>query len=141
MRGLTFLFLVVCVAYSQAATVRSVEDIRNYERFLKNSVNGQLQGNFKELNSKYYYYKYISKINTLNISAPVTPEMEELQPEWERSGKFEGDILLTEDQIDMLVDEYSGARNAITNQNRLWPNRIVVYNITRSQFSEYKKSC
>ncbi|XP_077297999.1 seminal metalloprotease 1-like [Arctopsyche grandis] len=102
--------LLVCIAYTHAGTIRTSKDINDYAEFLKKSVNGKPQ-------------------------APAIPELEELQPEWERSGKFEGDILLTENQIDELVDEYSGVRNAITNQNRLWPNRVVVYNINKSYFT------
>lgn len=55
--------------------------------------------------------------------------MEKLQNIEERSGKFEGDILLTNEQIDAIVAESQGQKNAILNTQRLWPNKIVYYDI------------
>ena len=44
---------------------------------------------------------------------------------WERSGKFEGDIMLTEEQ-----------RNGIINTAGRWTNRVVPY-VIDGVFSEY----
>jgi hypothetical protein len=53
----------------------------------------------------------------------------ELQSVWERSGKFEGDIMLTEGQVS----------NSIINPARHWPSRAVPFFIDRV-FSEYCSS-
>ena len=45
---------------------------------------------------------------------------------WERSGKFEGDIMLTDDKM----------RNGLANPARRWPTRVVPFDIDRV-FSEY----
>jgi hypothetical protein len=49
-----------------------------------------------------------------------------LQSPWELSGKYEGDIMLTEEQL----------RNGLINTARRWPNKEVPFVIER-HFSEY----
>jgi len=49
-----------------------------------------------------------------------------LQSAWELSGKFEGDIVLTDEQI----------RNGLINPAYRWPNRVVPY-VIDDVFSEY----
>jgi hypothetical protein len=49
-----------------------------------------------------------------------------LQSAWERSGKFEGDIVLTELQL----------RGGIINTARRWPNKLVPF-VIDNVFSEY----
>jgi hypothetical protein len=49
-----------------------------------------------------------------------------LQSAWERSGKFEGDIVLTEEQL----------KNGLNNPPGRWPNKEVPIEID-SVFSEY----
>jgi hypothetical protein len=48
---------------------------------------------------------------------------------WERSGKFEGDIVLTDEQL----------RNGLINTARRWPNKTVPI-VIDSVFSEYCSS-
>jgi hypothetical protein len=50
----------------------------------------------------------------------------ELQNAWERSGKFEGDIMLPEEQL----------RSGIINTARRWPNKVVPF-VIDNVFSEY----
>uniref|UniRef100_A0A2A4K5D1 Metalloendopeptidase n=1 Tax=Heliothis virescens TaxID=7102 RepID=A0A2A4K5D1_HELVI len=55
--------------------------------------------------------------------------------EWENSGKFQGDILLNDEQAEYLVQEYSGtasesgaaARNAYIWGNTKWPANTIIY--------------
>jgi hypothetical protein len=47
------------------------------------------------------------------------------QSAWEQSGKFEGDIVLTEQQRNGIIDPYYR-----------WPNRVVPY-VIDGIFSEY----
>nr|XP_049698704.1 high choriolytic enzyme 1-like [Helicoverpa armigera] len=50
---------------------------------------------------------------------------------WENSGKFQGDILLTDKQAEVLIQQYAGvgARNAFMWPNTKWPRNTVVYEI------------
>ena len=48
---------------------------------------------------------------------------------WQQSGKFEGDIVLTDEQI----------RNGMVNTVYRWPNRVVPFYID-PVFSEYYKT-
>lgn len=72
---------------------------------------------------------------------PNTPEniarLQNLQPgelAEELSGQFEGDIVLTEEQEDVLV---KGRRNGMINLARRWPNNVVPYDIVEEHFSEF----
>jgi len=49
-----------------------------------------------------------------------------MQSAWERSGKFEGDIMLTDEQV----------RNGLIDPASRWPNRVVPY-VIDDVFSEY----
>jgi hypothetical protein len=49
-----------------------------------------------------------------------------LQSAWERSGKFEGDIVLTDEQL----------RNGLINPADRWPNKVVPF-VIDDVFSEY----
>jgi hypothetical protein len=53
-------------------------------------------------------------------------DVKELQNPWELSGKFEGDIMLTEEQV----------RNGLINPASRWPNKVVPY-VIDSVFCEY----
>ncbi|XP_021194225.3 high choriolytic enzyme 2 [Helicoverpa armigera] len=48
---------------------------------------------------------------------------------WENSGKFQGDILLNDEQADLLMQEYAGVggRNAYIWPNTRWPSNTIVY--------------
>ena len=54
------------------------------------------------------------------------PDIRELQNPWERSGKFEGDIMLTEQQM----------RNGLINSGSRWPKKAVPF-VIDDVFSEY----
>jgi len=68
---------------------------------------------------------YIRSLHTAsyrNFVADVT----ELQNAWERSGKYEGDIMLTDEQLS----------SGIINTARRWPNKVVPI-VIDPVFSEY----
>ncbi|KAM3966638.1 seminal metalloprotease 1-like [Aphomia sociella] len=54
---------------------------------------------------------------------------------WENSGKFEGDIVLDDDQIEAMVDEFASGRNAYIWPNTKWPSRTVVYEFGAGEFN------
>jgi len=106
MAGLqTLVFLLFGVAFVCAGVTRSSVDVASFRAFLQRSVDGRYQ-------------------------EPLTPELAELQNEWERSGKFEGDIVLTPEQMDSFVEDYAGSRNAILDTRKLWTNKVLYYQTT-----------
>ncbi|XP_013166574.1 PREDICTED: astacin-like metalloprotease toxin 5 [Papilio xuthus] len=54
---------------------------------------------------------------------------------WENSGKFEGDILLDDWQVDALVKSYAGSRNAFVWFDANWPDNTIVYDFADSEFN------
>ncbi|XP_049886099.1 high choriolytic enzyme 2-like [Pectinophora gossypiella] len=56
---------------------------------------------------------------------------------WENSGKYQGDIILTDDQIEDMVAEYSSAeqRNGMANPNTRWPGNTIIYEFAAGHFS------
>ncbi|KAM3966660.1 uncharacterized protein ACR2FA_012197 [Aphomia sociella] len=54
---------------------------------------------------------------------------------WENSGKFEGDIVLDDEQIEALVDEFASGRNAYIWPNTKWPSDTVVYEFGAGEFN------
>ncbi|KAJ8734263.1 hypothetical protein PYW07_014814 [Mythimna separata] len=46
---------------------------------------------------------------------------------WENSGKFQGDILLDDEQAEMLLNQYAEGRNAYIWPNTKWPQNTIVY--------------
>ncbi|KPI95446.1 Meprin A subunit beta [Papilio xuthus] len=58
---------------------------------------------------------------------------------WENSGKFEGDILLDDWQVDALVKSYAGARNAFVWFDANWPDNTIVYDFADSEFNEQQR--
>ncbi|CAH2989829.1 unnamed protein product [Chilo suppressalis] len=62
--------------------------------------------------------------------------MRPLQSEWANSGKFEGDMILTDEQIQDLVDGFSSSgRMATTRANSRWPQSTVVYEFGSGEFN------
>ncbi|CAH2068286.1 unnamed protein product, partial [Iphiclides podalirius] len=55
---------------------------------------------------------------------------------WENSGKFEGDIVLDDWQIEGMVQEYAAGRNAYTWPNSKWPRNTVVYEFAPGQLND-----
>ena len=68
---------------------------------------------------------YIRSLDTVSYRNFVA-DVRELQNAWERSGKLEGDIVLTEGQV----------RTGIINTARRWPNKVVPF-VIDNVFSEY----
>ncbi|XP_052747562.1 high choriolytic enzyme 1-like [Bicyclus anynana] len=62
---------------------------------------------------------------------------------WENSGKFEGDILLDDDQIDTLVSEYAGvdssSRTALVVANTRWPGNVMIYEFGVNEFTNAER--
>ncbi|XP_075990981.1 uncharacterized protein LOC142986384 [Anticarsia gemmatalis] len=52
-----------------------------------------------------------------------------LASEWENSGKFQGDILLDEEQVQDLVRQFATGTNAYIWPNTTWPHNTIVYEI------------
>ncbi|RVE53235.1 hypothetical protein evm_002068 [Chilo suppressalis] len=61
--------------------------------------------------------------------------MRPLQSEWANSGKFEGDMILTDKQIQDIVDGFSSGRMASTRANSRWPQSTVVYEFGAGEFN------
>lgn len=55
---------------------------------------------------------------------------------WENSGKFEGDILLNDEQAELMLQEYAQGRNAYIWPNTKWPSNTIVYEFN-NEFSKY----
>lgn len=56
-----------------------------------------------------------------------------IQNIWEKSGKFEGDIILTDRQRQVLLQEVSTpglARNGLSDVSKRWPRKTLVYDIS-----------
>lgn len=55
---------------------------------------------------------------------------------WESSGKFQGDILLNDEQAEMLLNQYAEGRNAYIWPHTKWPSNTIVYEFN----NEFSKS-
>lgn len=62
--------------------------------------------------------------------------MAKFQNAWERSGAFEGDIVLTKEQREALIAEYSGMKNSVLSAISLWPNNTMYYHIDERYYSK-----
>ncbi|XP_077298551.1 seminal metalloprotease 1-like [Arctopsyche grandis] len=89
---------------------RTTEEIRKYAAFLKATVHGKSE-------------------------EPLNPQMAKFQNAWERSGAFEGDIILTKEQREALIAEYSGMKNSVLSAISLWPNNTMYYHIDERYFT------
>ncbi|XP_034840852.1 seminal metalloprotease 1-like [Maniola hyperantus] len=56
---------------------------------------------------------------------------------WENSGKFQGDIVLDDEQIEALVASYAGVsgRAAYVVPGRRWPGNVMVYQFGHNEFN------
>jgi hypothetical protein len=54
----------------------------------------------------------------------------------ELSGQYEGDMVLSPDEIDVLLGK-KGAKTALINKNMYWPDNIVPYIIRSADFSKF----
>ncbi|XP_068628469.1 astacin-like metalloprotease toxin 5 [Battus philenor] len=58
---------------------------------------------------------------------------------WENSGKFEGDILLDDWQVEGLVMNYATGRNAYIWPDTKWPEDTIVYEFGEGEFDDDQK--
>ncbi|XP_052737140.1 astacin-like [Bicyclus anynana] len=64
---------------------------------------------------------------------------------WENSGKFEGDIILDDDQVEALVSDYAGveqstgSRAAFTVANTRWPGNVMIYDFAANHFTNAER--
>lgn len=56
---------------------------------------------------------------------------------WSNSGKYQGDILLDEEQVEDLVKQYASGRNAYIVAGTRWPGNTVIYQFAAGHFSKY----
>lgn len=56
---------------------------------------------------------------------------------WENSGKFEGDIVLDDWQVEALVTNFAAGRAAYIWPNTKWPDNVVVYDFGPNEFSKF----
>ncbi|XP_026764234.2 astacin-like metalloprotease toxin 5 [Galleria mellonella] len=54
---------------------------------------------------------------------------------WENSGKYQGDIILDDEQINALVEEFASGRNAYIWPNTKWPDDVVVWEFAEGVFN------
>lgn len=54
---------------------------------------------------------------------------------WENSGKFEGDIVLDDWQVEALVTNFAAGRAAYIWPNTKWPGNVVVYDFGPNEFN------
>ena len=61
------------------------------------------------------------------VTGLVTDESDELGNPWEKSGEFEGDIILKPDE---------SIRNGLINDEFYWPNKTLIYKIDSETYGE-----
>ncbi|XP_026331532.1 astacin-like [Hyposmocoma kahamanoa] len=105
---LCFLALVCLIGSSLALPTRSRDEIDSFRQFLRDVRSEKNDSTFEENMRKYPW------------NSP-----------WENSGKYQGDIVLTEEDIEDMVTAFSEEdftpKNGIQNSNRLWPGRNIVF--------------
>ncbi|XP_047989958.1 zinc metalloproteinase nas-4-like [Leguminivora glycinivorella] len=112
---LRVLAVVCCVGLALASPplAKSREEIQAFRSFLENTQ--------KE------------NAGLSRLTSPVDGVSPLANPE-ENSGKFEGDIVLDDWQIDGMVQEYAMGRNAYTWPDTKWPNNTVVWEYVEGEF-------
>ncbi|XP_063372544.1 astacin-like [Cydia amplana] len=55
---------------------------------------------------------------------------------WENSGKYQGDILLDEVQVQGMLEAFASGRNAYIWPNTKWPDNVVVYEFAQGHFTQ-----
>ncbi|CAH2250019.1 jg12859 [Pararge aegeria aegeria] len=62
---------------------------------------------------------------------------------WENSGKYQGDIVLDDDQVETLVADYAGAtssnRAALVTPNTRWPGNVMIYEFGANEFNNAER--
>ncbi|XP_038209481.1 seminal metalloprotease 1-like [Zerene cesonia] len=111
MLRLGVLLCVVGLVVGGPSPLKSKEDVEEYRKFLQSTKNGN---------------GYLVSSSAINPLGNV----------WEQSGKFEGDIVLDDWQIDALVTDYAAGRAAYIWPNTKWPNNVVVYDFAGGHFNQ-----
>lgn len=58
---------------------------------------------------------------------------------WENSGRYQGDMLLSDEQVEALVADFAGnntGRAALIQPENRWPGNVVVFEFGDREFSE-----
>ncbi|KOB70143.1 Metalloendopeptidase [Operophtera brumata] len=74
------------------------------------------------------------------ILSSAHPEANPEASVWENSGKYQGDILLDDEQLESMVEQFSAGRNAYIWPNTLWPWNTVVYEFGAGQFDAAQRN-
>ncbi|CAK1548151.1 unnamed protein product [Leptosia nina] len=105
------LLFLVGAALCGPSPLRTKDEVEEYRKFLQSTRHGEA---FKTTSS------------ALNPFGNI----------WEQSGKFEGDIILDDWQIDELVKSYADGRAAYIFPNTKWPYNTVVYDYAPGHFNQ-----
>ncbi|CAH0722258.1 unnamed protein product, partial [Brenthis ino] len=82
------------------------------------------------------FRQYLEQSRTENGVRVDSKALSDLQGNiWENSGKFQGDIVLDNWQIEALVTDYAAGRAAYIWPNTKWPNNVVVYDFGVNEFN------
>ncbi|XP_047525658.1 zinc metalloproteinase nas-4-like [Pieris napi] len=108
------LFLLVGAVVCGPSPRRTKAEVEEYRQFLQKSKHGNA---------------YRSSSSELNPFGNI----------WEKSGKFEGDILLDDRQIDELVDSFAQGKAAYIHPNTKWPQNTLVYDFAPGHFNQQQR--
>ncbi|CAK1599449.1 unnamed protein product [Parnassius mnemosyne] len=105
-----FLLCLVGLAVGGPPVTKTREEIESFKNFLERSRTA----------------------NGVRLSERVLANP--LASAWENSGKFEGDILLDDWQVEAMVQEFAAGRNAYVWPNTKWPDNTIVYEFASGVF-------
>ncbi|CAK1599450.1 unnamed protein product [Parnassius mnemosyne] len=107
-----FLLCLVGLTVGGPAVTKTREEIESFKNFLKKSRTE----------------------NDVRLSERMLANP--LASAWQNSGKFEGDILLDDWQVEGIVQEFAAGRNAYVWPNTNWPNNTIVYEFAPGDFKK-----
>nr|AEO80031.1 hatching enzyme [Bombyx mandarina] len=110
MLRIAVLVTIVCTALATPAVVRTREEIQAFRSFLESTKSGDGS-------------QFAARIMTNPLANPE-----------ENSDKFQGDIVLDDFMIEILLRQYAMGRNAYTWPNTKWPNNTVVWEFGEGEF-------
>ncbi|KAJ8734557.1 hypothetical protein PYW08_013807 [Mythimna loreyi] len=112
-------FGLVGLVVASPATVRSRQDIENFRQFLEGIKRGN--ENAEQFQAEKQKFPFAND--------------EEL------SGKFQGDIVLDNEDYELMLQEYAAGRNAFTTRYiGPWPANTVVYEFADGEFDDEQKA-
>ncbi|XP_061382920.1 uncharacterized protein LOC116765720 [Danaus plexippus] len=114
-------YAVICHLCSLGCLAMSQSEIEDFSNFLRQT--SSLDQNLKSLPEGDY---------------EEDVSLDDDHHAWEKSGKFEGDLILNERQRRMIVNNVVEglARNGLTDSTKRWPNNEVIYFIQPDHFSD-----